>query len=90
MERTERAPRTEVGILSYISTDGSIGFTYGDKGDKRVTLDASNVEAEKLRGLWATAVTLSWMEETTSHPRRRVPPKIERTVTSVEPHVQVE
>ena len=43
MEKTERMPRTEVGILSYISTDGSIGFTFGEKRDKKVTLDASDV-----------------------------------------------
>lgn len=84
---TERAPRSEVGVLSYISTDGSIGFTYGDKRDKRVTLDATNVEAELLRNLWATEVTLTWIEEVTSHPRRRVPPKIERTVTNVVPRL---
>lgn len=84
-EMTDRVSRTEVGVLSYISTDGSIGFTYGDKRDRRINdIDASNVDAELLRSLWATEVTLSWIEETTSHPRR-IATKTERTVTSVEP-----
>jgi hypothetical protein len=84
MENVERIARTETGTLSYISTDGTIGFTYGDKNDKKVSLDASNIEAEVLRGLWATQVRLSWIEETTSHPRRTAT-KTERTVTAVEP-----
>lgn len=84
VEQTVRRPRREFGIVSHISTDGTIGFTYGEKRDKRVTLDATGVEVERLRSLWATEVVLSWIEETTSHPRRRVPSQIERTVTAVE------
>lgn len=85
VEKMERTPRTEVGILSHISTDGSIGFTFGDKRDKKVTLEAANIDTELLRSLWATEVTLSWMEETTSHPKRGVRPQILRTVTRVAP-----
>jgi hypothetical protein len=84
LERTERTVKTEIGVLTYISTDGTIGFTHGDKGDKRIALDGSNIDAELLRSLWATEVTLSWIEETTSHPRRTAT-NTERTVTSVEP-----
>lgn len=86
LERTERTPRDEIGVLTYISTDGSIGFTYGDKRDKKITLDGSNVDAELLRSLWANEVTLSWVEETTSHPRRTAT-KTERTVTDVKPRI---
>jgi hypothetical protein len=83
-EHTEREPRTEVGTLTFISTDGAIGFSYGDKGRNRLTIDASEKPPEELRKLWATTVTLSWVEETTSHPRRRVKPKVVRSFVSVE------
>jgi len=83
LERTERTPRAEIGVLTYISTDGTIGFAYGDKRDKKITLDGSAIDAELLRNLWANEVVLSWIEETTSHPRRTAT-KTERTVTNVE------
>ncbi|BBY41814.1 hypothetical protein [Mycolicibacterium celeriflavum] len=83
-EQTERVPKTETGVLAHISTDGTIGFTYGAKRDKRITLDGSNIDAELLRSLWASEVTLSWIEETTTHPRRRAT-NTERTAMSVEP-----
>jgi hypothetical protein len=87
VETTQEVPRTETGMLSYISTDGSIGFRYGNKRQWRITLDASNIEQEKLRGLWASEVTLVWNELVTTHPRRRVAPKVERTVIDVRPHI---
>jgi hypothetical protein len=84
MEQTDRTVRTEIGVLTYISIDGTIGFAHGEKRDKRIALDGSNIDAELLRSLWASEVTLSWIEETTSHTRRTAT-KTERTVTSVEP-----
>lgn len=84
-ERTSRLSMIEVGLLSHISTDGSIGFTFGEKRDKTVTLDASGVDAERLRSLWATDVRVSWVEETTSHPKRGVRPQVVRTFIDVAP-----
>lgn len=85
VERFSQISRTMIGVLTHISTDGTIGFAYGDKRDKRVTLDAADIEAELLRSLWASEVSLSWIEISRSHPRRGVPSQIERTVTNVRP-----
>ena len=69
--------------ITHISTDGTIGFRYGGKKPQSISLEASDLDTELLRGVWATEVTLSWTEETTSHPRRSAT-KIVRTVTGVD------
>jgi hypothetical protein len=70
VEKVEEITVMERGLLSAISTDGTVHFTYGDKRDKRVSLDGSELEREELRGLWATEVDMTWLQRTKSHPRR--------------------
>ena len=70
MEKVESVERPEIGTLTQISTDGEIGFSYGQKKIQSISLDGSNQDAELLRDLWATQVGLDWVEQTTSHPRR--------------------
>lgn len=70
VETVDAVTVTERGILSSISTDGTIRFTYGDKRDKSVALDGADLAQEDLRDLWAREVSMTWIETTTSHPRR--------------------
>jgi hypothetical protein len=84
MEKVETVSRTENGTLKQISTEGKIGFEYQEKNRTRsITLDNEALDDERLRGLWAREVRLSWTEQTTSHPRRSST-KVVRTVTGAE------